>query len=92
MGFAELGWVETASKEAKALVLEKEVFGPFLAAATLSGGAKPHEAGPWLEKAADFASSDAVVGSLSCTVLAPESLEDEAAERRAESNHCGGNF
>ena len=54
--------------------LREEVFGPLLAVAFLPGGQRA--AGSWLlERAVPFANSDAMLGSLSCTLLSPATLD-----------------
>ena len=67
--------------------LSKEVFGPLLAVCALPGGAA---AGPWLrDEAVPFANSDAVLGSLSCTLLAPASLEPAFVDAAVDGLNYG---
>ncbi|KAH8082854.1 hypothetical protein JL720_8358 [Aureococcus anophagefferens] len=67
--------------------LSKEVFGPLLAVCALPGGAA---AGPWLrDQAVPFANSDAVLGSLSCTLLAPASLEPAFVDAAVDGLNYG---
>jgi len=60
--------------------LTNEAFGPVLALVEVSGGGEDSTPSTWLAKASAFANSDQVCGSLSCSLLAPKSLDRAAVD------------